>query len=397
MTQQLFIPKKLKIGFQNRKDTFTGKLAYVIYYDEKNKLRKEKSWEGWRDDNIESIEFDNIPTSGYIFNKGVQRSNEWFGSGRSVIRVYDPRDFEFEINVDNLINMLMHSDVSKREIMEECVFAWAGTELVLLPINSADYQASIEYTAKQDNKVSAKNLIKGVQYAQRKNDRIVTYIGYFEWFERKYMNSGYGYVNKGKKHIFHTGSYFETISVSTLSHAITNDIVDNYSELVDTVFGTFNAQPISKYIVTDKQSFDGTLTYYNTPQIYKIVNDNTILKISTGHYGYMLNNNNIQFNDQHNTSTFKLNWYTLTDTADGLRYDNIKNITNSLYTNNYSRWMSSLDPHTIEFTQLIDFVQQNGVDGVISIKQYLDFMFTLGFGRLDAILANDRIIENIQI
>lgn len=43
MNDNIFIPKKLKIGFQNRTDTYTQKLAYVIYYDEKNKLRKEQS------------------------------------------------------------------------------------------------------------------------------------------------------------------------------------------------------------------------------------------------------------------------------------------------------------------------------------------------------------------
>ena len=39
----MFIPKRIKIGFQKREDTFTGKLSYIIYYDETNKLRKEKT------------------------------------------------------------------------------------------------------------------------------------------------------------------------------------------------------------------------------------------------------------------------------------------------------------------------------------------------------------------
>lgn len=34
----------------------TTKLAYVIYYDNKtNKLRKESSWEQWRDKSIEPV------------------------------------------------------------------------------------------------------------------------------------------------------------------------------------------------------------------------------------------------------------------------------------------------------------------------------------------------------
>lgn len=45
----IFIPKKINVGFQKRDDTYTGKLAYIIYYDETGKLRKETSWNGWRD------------------------------------------------------------------------------------------------------------------------------------------------------------------------------------------------------------------------------------------------------------------------------------------------------------------------------------------------------------
>ena len=48
----IFVPKKVNVGFQNRKDTYTGKLAYVIYFDENGKLRKEPSWQGWRDKQI---------------------------------------------------------------------------------------------------------------------------------------------------------------------------------------------------------------------------------------------------------------------------------------------------------------------------------------------------------
>lgn len=39
----MFIPKKIKVGYQNRQDTYTGQLAYIIYYDKSNKVRKEAS------------------------------------------------------------------------------------------------------------------------------------------------------------------------------------------------------------------------------------------------------------------------------------------------------------------------------------------------------------------
>lgn len=78
----LFIPKKLRVGFQKRSDTFTGQLAYVVYYDEKGQLRKAKSHESWCDTKLGFLELDNEPRSGFVLNKGVERNGYW-GSGRS--------------------------------------------------------------------------------------------------------------------------------------------------------------------------------------------------------------------------------------------------------------------------------------------------------------------------
>ena len=86
----LYIPKKIVVGFQNRKDTYTQKLAYVIYYDDSGKLRKQVSWEHWRDKSIPIKEFDNIPTKGFVLNKDIKRYG-WhsFSSNKTYIRVYD--------------------------------------------------------------------------------------------------------------------------------------------------------------------------------------------------------------------------------------------------------------------------------------------------------------------
>lgn len=56
MNDKVFIPKKLKIGFQDRNDTYTKKLAYVIYHDGKT-WRKEKSWDAWRTTYIDADTF----------------------------------------------------------------------------------------------------------------------------------------------------------------------------------------------------------------------------------------------------------------------------------------------------------------------------------------------------
>lgn len=256
--EQMFIPKRIKIGFQARNDTFTGKLSYIIYFDEKGKLRKEASWNSWKDDAIDTLEFDNTPQPGYIFNKGVKRDGYW-GSGRSVIRVYDPRDFEFEISVDNLMGILMHSDVSKRDIVEECVFAWAGKELVLLPTNSDEYRASVAYTQKQDQKITSKDLIAGYTYQAKKLDTPLVYIGYNEWFD---WNNGYlvkdkisrtynssslyaeRHESKGKKHIFYNGTTFIVKTAADLSAILSEQVDENYSHLVEEFFKTAHSQKI---------------------------------------------------------------------------------------------------------------------------------------------------------
>ena len=58
----IYIPEKIKVGYQSRDDTYTKKLAYAIYYYEKGKLRKETSWQNLRDEKIEPDDFENEPT-----------------------------------------------------------------------------------------------------------------------------------------------------------------------------------------------------------------------------------------------------------------------------------------------------------------------------------------------
>lgn len=253
MKSNLYIPKTLKIGFQERHDTFTQKLAYVIYYDDKKVLRKETSWNSWRDKKIEPIEIANVATAGFNLNKGVKRDGYW-GSGRSVIRVWDPRDFEFEISVDNLIGILMHSDVSKRDIQEQCVFAWYGTELVLLPVNSEEYQSSVVYTNKQANKFSSKSLVPGHTYMPKKEDTAYIYLGRFDHFEGK--GSSYDYAEgsyqfqKPKKHWFIRidGTVAEPKDPNTfISHVVNEDIHTNYPTALENLHKTALVQSITGF------------------------------------------------------------------------------------------------------------------------------------------------------
>jgi hypothetical protein len=266
MKTNLFIPTTLKVGFQSRPDTFNGKLAYIIYYDEKNKLRKESSWTSWRDESLGTLDIPNTPMNGFVFNKGIQRDNySGWGGGRSVLRVHDPRDFEFEISVDNLIGIMAHSDISKRDIAESCVFAWAGPELVLLPINSQAYRDSVAFTAKQSQKLTSKSLVKGHTYTMKKEEGDFIYMGAMDWFDWTekdvrednkqpvYRTQRFCYLalnlrhrNLGKKHIFFHAqkNTFIPISVDRLSSCTYDAVHLDFPKLVDQWTASYHSQPI---------------------------------------------------------------------------------------------------------------------------------------------------------
>lgn len=120
-----------------------------------------------------------------------------------MIRVYDPRGIEFEITPENLIGILTETTVSKRGMEGEFVYAWKGTEIILLPVGSEEYQNASKFTALQDQKVSAHDLKEGHSYTTKKGEELI-YMGRFEWFSWKhYYGEDKGRVGK-KQHIFCT-------------------------------------------------------------------------------------------------------------------------------------------------------------------------------------------------
>lgn len=241
MKNNLYIPKRLCVGFNERQDTFTGKLAYIIYWDDKNVLRKEDSFNSWRKKDIPVLEMNNNPTKGFILNKDIRRDNYHFGSGRSVIRVYHPEGFEFEISCSNLIGIIANTNNSKGEILEECVFAWSGKDLILLPVDSVEYQESVRFTEKQANKLSLKDLKKGCIYASKKDDDQLVYIDYIMFnksmlaFKAYLYMESFNQLDKNKKqHVFYNlnKKCFVVLSANHLSHCTSEIVVDNYHKLL---------------------------------------------------------------------------------------------------------------------------------------------------------------------
>lgn len=223
MKSNIYIPKRINVGFQNRIGTYTGKLAYIIYWDEKNKLRKETSWNNWRDHDIEPQDFDNEPTEGFVLNKKVGDCNSGWNHRYAYCRVYDPRGFEFEITIENLLYILENANCIKGKGLEgEFVYGWDGKDLVLLPVNSPDYKEIQSYTEiiSTNNTIKLNDLVVGYTYETKTGEHL-TYLG-----KHPYYKSCFKYKDENG----------EVVKVKAIKD-IPNDIID--SEMFESDFGYY--------------------------------------------------------------------------------------------------------------------------------------------------------------
>lgn len=226
MNTNIFIPEKIKVGYQNRTDTYTNKLAYVIYWDNKKVLRKEASWNSWRDSTIDADDFDNTPIEGFVLNKKVGGNNYSWNPRNTYCRIYDPRGFEFEISIPNLLYILENTNSIKGKGLEgKFVYGWSGTELVLVPESAPEYTQMVAFTKLQENKVGAKDMTPGWKYLTAKNEE-VTYMGKFDTYERFLFYSKEKQEQKllGKKYWFRQGGDFYFVSsLSTIKSKLEED------------------------------------------------------------------------------------------------------------------------------------------------------------------------------
>ena len=233
MNTTIFIPKTIKVGYQNRNDTYTKKLAYVIYYDQKNVLRKQKSWEGWRDKNIEPQEFVNEPTSGFVLNKKVGDYKSDWHHRKAYIRVYDPRNHEFEITVENLLYILENSSSIKGKGLEgEFIYGWSGKDIILIPCESPDYKELMELNdlRYEKKKFNIKNMILGATYKSNSNSELI-YLGrYYQSNDDDKETKTYFFYDRDSK-------WNKIINIKSLSGNIIDIVdencVDDYANLMD--------------------------------------------------------------------------------------------------------------------------------------------------------------------
>lgn len=189
MTTKFYIPKKLKIGYNEREQQYVPRLAFINYYRPQGDLRFKKTFDDWIDKNVPTEEYDNIPTEGFVIDNGAER-NEYkqFADTPDYIQVYDPRGFEFQISTQNLMFLLNFCEIKTGKLLTgKFVYAWIGEKgnnVQLLPVIALEYQDSLDYMQIMETgkKATMSSLEVGKIYYRKNGERFV-FLGHFpEWY-----------------------------------------------------------------------------------------------------------------------------------------------------------------------------------------------------------------------
>lgn len=290
---KLYIPKTLNVGYQERSGTYTGKLAYVVYTDDKGVVRKETSWRGWCKHLIGEV--DNTPTEGFVLNKGVggQRESWGWNARNEYIRVYDPRGWEFEISVANLLYILQECTSTKGKGLEgKFVYSWEGKELVLLPVDTYEYKQSTQFTANQSKKVAKSDMVVGKCY-QFKSGEHVVYLGKHVCAENFFCKPSYYDKEFKSQHVFYDSGNDKYIYQKGFTKlANVGDMCENYHEYLEVFVNSWRCNKVVDFWFDE---------FVNTEEKRNIFFKDVVGNIHYGYKGYGYYGNIIQYVKQINS------------------------------------------------------------------------------------------------
>lgn len=162
------IPEKVYVGFQGRRTQDEVPLGFMTpYTDDQAGQKRRDTVDSWargygRDKTFNSVTLDNKPMVGFKIGRAIRRSGGWNGSGASYIRIEDPRGFELEISIENLVMCMSGGNIIEDgELMVECVWGRDGNRNILLPTNSEPYANSLATKAAVSSALSLRDVKVG--------------------------------------------------------------------------------------------------------------------------------------------------------------------------------------------------------------------------------------------
>lgn len=239
----LNIPERIIVGYNNWGEI---PLAYVTYFKGK-KIAKETSWNSWRNESIPPGEFENVPTEGFVLNKRAGGYKSGWNYRQSYCRVYDPRGFELEITIDNLLYILQEcSCMAGKGLEGKFVYAWEGAQIILLPTTSPDYIATTELTAKREELgLKWKDITPGCTYRTKYEGELI-YIGKLSW---KYYFGSWKHeeINQTVYHSFWNPVNNELFPINNIKNILYKTEAASISDAaIQKVIGKFKTLPVGK-------------------------------------------------------------------------------------------------------------------------------------------------------
>lgn len=264
MTKKLFIPSNLEIGFQHRHDTMDSKLAYITYKKEDNSIFKEKSWNSWRNQDIPIEKYENKPISGFIIAKNIHQHCS-YRHNRVKMRIYDARGYDFEISIENLSVIIDHCDINKSEIIGECVYAWDGQEIVLVPTNTDLYKNAIKESQGKTKKFKVKDLKENTVYRtrlSRGSTEDYLYLGRRCWYcyqpltyeeDKEIRDMTQNYERDNERSYCFSKAKMTHVFYNLNTHNFEVDVVSKFASIVEDDYAEFD-EIVEKYEKTRRGS-----------------------------------------------------------------------------------------------------------------------------------------------
>lgn len=275
----IIIPDEIIVGFQAKRNWgYTKDLGFATFIDNKGKFRKETSWNQWCSDKNRVLKEKNVPVAGFRLSDTTKRSSEWFGSGKNMWRVTDPRGFILEIDSPNLQCILDYCHINEGEIEESCVWAWDGAHMSLIPTNSEIFEEAFDNTDRTKKKIALKDVKPGYR-VELENGMIGEFCGGFSVLTK---DAGYhASLKDGKqfkvvrryllKKDDNTFELFSTIKISTI---IKKTLVDNkkYEDEFNTLIHKYNIRNFDdtwydKFNGMNKTTTGGLIIFISTKPI----------------------------------------------------------------------------------------------------------------------------------
>jgi len=158
------IPDQMFVAFvRSNQDGYVHK-GYTIPYgtdsaSKKRQLNLRHSTHADREGGLEPVVLENKPMYGFKISRKL-RANGW-RSDIQTVSIEDPRGFEFEVSVANLIMLTDSNLIHNGEIIQQCVWARDGAINILLPINSQPYLDAVVNTERVSKRVNTRSVKPG--------------------------------------------------------------------------------------------------------------------------------------------------------------------------------------------------------------------------------------------